>query len=227
MHKNLKQETTLNAITSSGMLMRLLATRPSGLTTIEAAKRASLVADSNRMASVVRDGFLREIGVDQIVAGDILVLDAAEKTPVAVATIDKEMAVIKAGTVVKTGTRGVVLNETLSPKDDIVKVRLGNAFLMAVAALVSFLAVLAVNEFAFAGVTIGLAVCTAVMMMRVTKSGQFKNLLVFVSIGQLRMRLLVNLHRLMTHLRVEPVWTDVQRFLVHAGNAEIPQPVLA
>lgn len=224
MHKNLKQETTLNAITSSGMLMRLLATRPSGLTTIEAAKRASLVADSNRMASVVRDGFLREIGVDQIVAGDILVLDAAEKTPVAVATIDKEMAVIKAGTVVKTGTRGVVLNETLSPKDDVVKVRLGNAFLMAVAALVSFLAV---NEFAFAGVTIGLAVCTAVMMMRVTKSGQFKNLLVFVSIGQLRMRLLVNLHRLMTHLRVEPVWTDVQRFLVHAGNAEIPQPVLA
>jgi len=101
MHKNLKQETTLNAITSSGMLMRLLATRPSGLTTIEAAKRASLVADSNQMASVVRDGFLREIGVDQIVAGDILVLNATEKAPVAVATIDKEMAVIKAGTVVK------------------------------------------------------------------------------------------------------------------------------
>ncbi|WP_409042992.1 hypothetical protein NON14_05850 [Latilactobacillus sakei] len=226
MHKNLKQETTLNAITSSGMLMRLLATRPSGLTTIEAAKRASLVADSNQMASVVRDGFLREIGVDQIVAGDILVLDATEKAPVAVATIDKEMAVIKAGTVVKTGTRGVVLNETLSPKDDIAKVRLGNAFLMAVAALVSFFAVLAVNEFAFVGVTIGLAICTAVMM-RVTKTGQFKNLLVFVSIGQLRMRLLVNLHRLMTHLRVEPVWADVQRFLVHAGNAEIPQPVLA
>lgn len=220
MHKKLKKDVNITGITSSGMLMRLLATRPSGLTTVEAAKREAVLENSQARVSVMRDGFLRLIGADQIVPGDILVLAASEKTPVTIATVNKDVNVIEAGEAVTEMVHGVVLDATVGAKAQTSKVRVGSTFMMAVAALVSFCAVLMVNQFAFMGLATLVVGAILLTMIKLVNLGQIK---VAIDLNDLP----VSERCVQVSQQIKPVVRVFQELLVHAGNAEIPQPVLA
>lgn len=220
MHKKLQKDININGITSSGMLMRLLATRPSGLTTVEAAKRESVLENSQVQVSVMRDGFLRLINADQIVPGDILVLATSEKTPVTIATINKDVNVVEAGEIVTEMVHGVVLDATIGAKTQTTKVKTGSPFMMAVAALVSFCAVLAVNQFAFMGLA---TLVVGSMLLTMIKLVSFGQVTVAFNLNDLR----VSERYTQVSQLIKPVVRVSQELLVHAGNAEIPQPVLA
>ncbi|KRM23853.1 hypothetical protein [Latilactobacillus graminis] len=219
MQKKLRKDINFNETISSGMLMRLLGTRPSGLTSLEAAKRLTVLDNSQVYVSVMRDGFLRIVGADQIVSGDILVLAASEVTPVAVATIDKAVNLIEANQVVTEATHGVVLdaspNKTQAPK---IKIR--NTFMVALIALVLFSTVLAVNQFVFMGLA---ALVVGTIFLTMIKLVNLGNLKVVINAA--------NWHGSQVSRsggqQVKPVIRVVRKLLVHAGNAEIPQPVLA
>lgn len=225
MLKKKKTNVTVQGISSLEMLMRVLLTRPSGLTGAEVAKRTAFAPEKTQLVTVMRDGFLREVSAGQLVIGDVLVLAANEKAPVAVVTMNHQMAVVAADFATQEALHGVVVDPRFLTHHETAKVRIMHSVVSAVVTLLAFGGLLAMNEGAF----VLAMLVTAGFVLR----GMLKIIRLVVSNNQININQQVNqlwvvdIYRLVKHLSVEPMLKDVRHFLVHAGNAEIPQQILA
>lgn len=225
MLKKLKPNMTIQGISSLEMLMRVLLTRPSGLTGAEVAKRTAVAPEKTQLVTVMRDGFLREVSAGQLVIGDILVLATVEKAPVAVVELNANMTVVAPETTPVNDLHGVVVDPRFLTVNQVAKVKVVRSLMTAFTAMMTFSGLLMVSPGAFAAVAvmmIAVMLVSMVKLVQMIKTGHFLR----VNGGHSTL-MMVELHRLMQHLQVEPGHKAVVQSLIHAGNAEIPQPIFA